>query len=367
MRKILIAAAACLATACAGGPVLQQAYAPSSAACAAAEAYSEARQGVTLLVMIDGRVVCEAYSSGENADTGFRLASGTKSFSAAIAAAAVQDGLLSLDEKVADTLPEWRADPGKATVTIRQLLSLTSGLPGGETGAPPPYAEAVAGPLTTAPGQRFQYGPAPFQVFGEVMRRKLQARGSDADALAYLQRRVLDPLGVKPTRWAREAAGNPNLPGGAAFTARDWARFGEFVRLGGAWNGAQLVDRAALRETFRGTRANPAYGIAWWLANPAPNAETIPQLVRATDIAANADALPDDLVMAAGAGQQRLFVIPSLKMTIVRQADFLPRAARRAARAAERAEGVDPDDSRAAGWSDTAFLKLLLPRAAPPG
>lgn len=361
MRKILLAALGCLAGACASAPGPQPAQASSPEACAAAEAYSEARQGVTLLVMVDGQIVCEGYNVPESARSGFRLASGTKSFSAAIVAAAVQDRLLQLDEKVSDTLPEWRADPRKAAVTIRQLLSLTSGLSGGEPGAPPSYAQAVAAPFSAAPGERFQYGPEPFQVFGEVMRRKLAARGSDTDALAYLQRRVLTPLGVRPVRWAREAAGNPNLPGGAAFTARDWAKFGEFVRLGGAWNGAQLVDRAALMETLRGTQANPAYGVTWWLANPVEQAAEIPQLTTATDIAANADALPDDLVMAAGAGQQRLIIVPSLKMTIVRQADFLPRPARRAARAAKRAEGVDSDDARAAGWSDTAFLKLLLP------
>ena len=93
-----------------------------------------------------------------------------------------------------------------------------------------------------------------------------------------------------------------------------------------------------LAECFVGTRANPAYGLTWWLKRPVP-----PALRRRSTIlssewadAANAPTLPDDLVAALGAGKQRLYVIPSRKLVIARQGGF------------------------GRGFEDTALLRLLL-------
>jgi hypothetical protein len=58
---------------------------------------------------------------------------------------------------------------------------------------PPSYAQAVAAQPAFEPGQRFQYGPTPFQVFGEIIRRKLAAADANPDPLDYLSQRVLDP------------------------------------------------------------------------------------------------------------------------------------------------------------------------------
>ena len=92
---------------------------------AAAARYSAERSGVSLLVMQAGRTLFENYPRG-GPERFYELASGTKSFSGVMAAALVQDGLLTLDETCADTLTEWHADPVKRTATIRSLLSLES-------------------------------------------------------------------------------------------------------------------------------------------------------------------------------------------------------------------------------------------------
>ncbi|NBB73601.1 MAG: serine hydrolase, partial [Bacteroidetes bacterium] len=55
------------------------------------------------------------------------LASGTKAFNGILALAAAEDGLLTLDERVAETIPAWSEDPAKSQITIRQLLHLTAG------------------------------------------------------------------------------------------------------------------------------------------------------------------------------------------------------------------------------------------------
>lgn len=320
-----------------GGPALA---ADGKGACAEAQAYSTARNGVSVLVLKDGKTVCEGYAGAGGPDRGWEIWSGTKSFNGLILAAAVQDGLITLDERVADTLPEWRDDPRKAKVTIRQLLSLTSGI---ETtvGRAPDYAGAAAAAVTAEPGTRFDYGAEPFQVFGAVMNRKLKAAGTgDADVLAYLKRRILDPSGVRWSNWRRTPSGDALLPQGAVFTAREWAKFGEFVRGGAMGDGRALVDPAVFAALFEGTSVNPAYGLTWWLARPGgfgPRNAPV-------DFSDRADALQADLRMAAGAGKQRLYILPSCGLTVVRQASFRLRDAR----------GGGPQ------WSDYAFLKPII-------
>lgn len=98
----------------------------------AAAKYSAERGGVSFLVMQEGRVVAEDYPNGGNANRARELASGTKSFSGVMAACAVQDGLMAWDDRVSDVITEWKSDPRRSQITVRQLLSLSSGIPGGQ-------------------------------------------------------------------------------------------------------------------------------------------------------------------------------------------------------------------------------------------
>ncbi|HYF23548.1 MAG TPA: serine hydrolase domain-containing protein [Caulobacteraceae bacterium] len=300
----------------------------------AARAYSEARRGVSLLVRQGGRTLFESYVHGP--DRAYELASGTKSFCGVMAAALAQDGLLRLDEPCADTLAEWRDDPAKRRVTVRMLLTLTGGVGGGPVGRPPAYAEAVAAPLASEPGARFEYGPNPFQVFGEIVRRKLAAAGRGDDVYAWMTERLLGPIGIAPGFWRRRE-GQPVLPSGAGLTAADWARFGEFVLA----DGRGLVDPAALAACFQGTALNPGYGLTWWLLRPG-----LVEPGRRSGLAEDARAIGAraDVRMAAGAGQQRLYLIPARDLVIVRQATGI----------------LDRTPAEAREWSDRAFLDLLL-------
>jgi CubicO group peptidase (beta-lactamase class C family) len=285
--------------------------------------YSAGKKGVSLLVMVDGQVLFEDYPGHGRADRAWELASGTKSFCGALLVAAAQDGLLTFDERVADTIPEWKSDARKGQLTLRQLLSLTSGIEGGGIGRPPTYADALKTPAAAEPGAKFQYGPAPFQIFGEVMRRKLAAQHKPEEVLAYLHRRVLDPIGLQVGSWRKGIDGQPHLPSGAALTAREWARYGELVRLGGKWHGKQVLDAELLDECFVGTKANPAYGLSFWLRRDvdADTLRGIPLLRRATDLMSSRNDIARDLVFAAGAGNQRLYVSRELKLVVVRQAE----------------------------------------------
>jgi CubicO group peptidase (beta-lactamase class C family) len=283
-------------------PFALAAETPNASSYEAAAAYLESCNGHALLVYERGRLVFERYFHGHSAATPHVLASGTKSFFGVLAVAAQEDGLLRLDEKLSDTLTEWRADPRKRDLTIRQLLSLSSGLAGGGIGQVPSYREAVASAtVTAAPGQRFQYGPIPYQVFGELLRRKLVADGRAKDPLDYLQQRIFTPIGLRYDRWREDGDGLPHLPSGAYLTAREWAKFGLLVLDNGIWRGKPVIRAGSLAECFKPAPANPNYGLTFWKAKP--------------------DDPEPDLVMAAGKGKQKLFILPSRQLLIVQFAD----------------------------------------------
>ena len=295
----------------------------------AAAAYSHGQRGTGVLVMRRGEIIFEDYAAGWTAEKPHLLASGTKSFSGVMAACAVQDGLLTLDEKVADTLTEWKTDARKSRITIRQLLSLSSGIDGGDNGTVPSYTRAVTMAVASAaPDEIFSYGPIPFQCFGELLRRKLAAKNESVEA--YLHRRVLDPIGLKVGLWRKDAEGNLNLPAGAFLTPREWVKFGEMVRLGGSCNGKEIVASTLLSECFKPSSTQPSYGLTWWLlgggdesSTEAANGRNLnPKAKRALEERRSLNFRPPaDTVAAMGKGKNRCYVMPSLELVVIRMGD----------------------------------------------
>ena len=319
------------------------AAAPALAGLEAAADYSASHRGQATLVMYDGAILFERYDNGGGVGRRQMLASGSKSFVGVLAAAAVQDGLFDLDDPACDAIAEWRSEPLKSRIAYRHLLTLTSGLTPSVRGfRQPGWAAAAALPMTGEPGGQFQYGANQLNVFALALERKLGGESFEE----YLDRRLLKPIGVRIEWRVRCADGRPQVGGGAFATARDWAKFGELVRLGGRHGGEELVRSALLAKCFEGTRRNPAYGQTWWLKAPVE-----PGLRRKITIldsewadVANADRLPNDLVAALGAGKQRLYVVPSRKLVIVRQGGLAAR-----------------------GFSDVEFLSRILKPSAPAG
>lgn len=313
--------------------------------CRAAAAYSAAHRGLALLVMVAGRVVFEDYPHG-HPERAHDLASGTKSFAGAFALAAAADGRLDLDEPVSSTLHEWRADPRKATITTRQLLQLVSGLEsGGKHGHVPTYAEALSARAVFPPGTHFLYGAAPFQAFGEFLRRRLTPLYPDP--LAWAQERLFDPISLRLGPWKRGRDHLPHLASGAALPACEWAKFGELIRCGGRWEGTEILPASLLAQAFQGTPDNPAYGLTWWLNAPLGDQprDRLRQQTFGTDDLTTEPAVPRDLVFAAGAGKQRLYVSGQGQFVVVRQAGGILEALAQGERG---------------GFSDREFLTRLL-------
>jgi CubicO group peptidase (beta-lactamase class C family) len=253
--------------------------------------------------------------------------------------------LFKLDDPVANTITEWKPDPRKSQITIRQLLNLTSGI----EDAPHLHRESIRDrnamairlPSVAAPGSRFIYGPSHLQIFGELLRRKLNGRSE----ISYLEEHIVGPLGLAALEYKRDARGNPLLASGFELSAREWARLGELLLNHGSYHGRQLVSESLLRQVFAGSSANPSYGLTFWLNRQAPSAAEV-DVEKMLDLKWEraqwrniciCRAAPSDMVVGLGSNQQRLFVIPSMDAVIVRQ-------------------------GRDAKFSDPHFLRLVLGR-----
>jgi CubicO group peptidase (beta-lactamase class C family) len=283
----------------------------------AARDYNAATNGEALLIMKDGKVLLDCTDNGYDAKREHELASGTKSFSGIVAALMVEEGLLKWDELACETLTEWKGD-AREKITIRMLLSLCAGLPPEQdalqgAGTKDKYAYAIALKCKHEPGKRFEYGPAQYYCFGEIVKRKLKEKKEDIKS--YFMRKVGEPLGMKLT-WRTDAAGNPHVPHGVFITANEWAKFGEWVRLGGKLGDKQLLKQELMDECFKPSKANKNYGLTWWLGGGADEDGESEGKVATTDAG-----VPKDLIYAAGKGKQRLMISREAGITIVRLAN----------------------------------------------
>ncbi|MBM3311844.1 MAG: serine hydrolase [Candidatus Aminicenantes bacterium] len=272
-------------------------------------AYAKSHNGLSLVILQDGRTILEDYHNGFEKGDSHILTSGTKSFSGVLLAALIDDGIVSsFDEKVSEAVAEWRSDPQKRDITLRDLLSLTSGLDAGPIGRVLPYAQALQSKVLHPRGTFFQYGPAPFQVFGEFVKRKLQGE----TALSFLTTRVFRPIGLQPTGWRFGQDRNPNLASGADLRAGEWAKFGELVRRRGRWGDRTVVSPDLIEELLKPSKTNPAYGLGFWLKTGSG--------AEAEEGGGRTAQEPElQVIMAAGAGKQRLYIIDELGLVVARQ------------------------------------------------
>jgi CubicO group peptidase (beta-lactamase class C family) len=313
--------------------------------CRLAVEYSKSKNGYAVLILEDDHVICEDYHGGTSQPAPHHLYSGTKSFSCALAVSLADEGKLRLDDRVSDTLTAWKTDALKSQITVRQLLAFTSGLQSDEVRLSvdgliehpvvgDKYSVAAGLNGQHEPGTRYEYGSQHLLAFGAYVRAL-----TGKDPLALLEERVFSKIGFKYAGWIHDPSGNAALPYGTFTTTREWAKFGSLLMHGGDWRGQRVLSAEGLAECRRGSAVMPAYGLTFWL-----NAEvTADQLgtggipVKTTDGARllYADG-PADLYAAGGLHNERLFVVPSRGLLVLRQGGA--------------------DDS----WSDGAFLSRAL-------
>ncbi len=312
-------------------PLAQAELAPQSLRDAAD--YSANRRGSALLVVQHGKTLIEDYPNGGGPRVSRQIYSGTKSFFTMATLVAAQEGLLRLDEPASNTITEWRGDPRRSHITLREVMNFSDGLDPlfhlHSDQVTDRNALALRAPVVAPAGAAFTYGPSHGQVLCEVLRRKLAPRGETP--FGYVQRKVLNPLGMGTVEYRSDALGNPLVASGFRLTARQWSKFGLMVLERGAYERRVIVRENEFAQCFAGTRINPMFGLGFWLNNSASRSGA-----RETDIENLLEkkwqeqdwhqrcicrSAPADLVAAVGSGYQRLFVIPSLGLVIVRQGD----------------------------------------------
>jgi CubicO group peptidase (beta-lactamase class C family) len=284
------------------------------------------RSGSTCVSVVhEGRVVHRWTAPGTDERTAGPVYSVTKSVTALLVVAAVDDGLLSLDDRVAEHVPQWRDGPS-ASVTVDQLLAMTSGrrwsyeldYGGMVRGAADTTAFALVG-QEHRPGTHWEYDNMAVQVLGAVL-----ASATGEDVGTWAERRLLAPLGVRDLTWERDRAGRTTTYSGIRASCDDVARLGLLVARDGRWDGEALLPSALVRTVTgtSGSELNAAYGRLWWVNRPG----RVQTIERAAGFGADrpprsgqlADGLPEDVRWALGFGNQVLTVVPSRDLVAVR-------------------------------------------------
>jgi CubicO group peptidase (beta-lactamase class C family) len=228
------------------------------------------------VVLHEDRVVLERYGRGYDQHSLLNSFSIAKAVMSALVGIAVAEGrIASLDAAVASVCPEFAGTPYGA-VTVRDLLTMTSGI----ADAPsllPGRAEVYYGddlravalnaraPSAPSPDSHpWRYSETDVQVLGFVLERAVGMPVSD-----YLAAKLWQPLGMESKAlWALDReGGNEKAFCCLSARARDFARFGKLMRDGGRWNGRQLVPAAwAERTVLPGIDARKGYvhQHLWW-------------------------------------------------------------------------------------------------------
>jgi CubicO group peptidase (beta-lactamase class C family) len=289
--------------------------------------YSAQHGERALLIWQNGRLRLERYSAGGSRDKTENVYSITKSLCALGTFSAIGRNVLELDEPVSLTLTEWRSDPRKRRITVRDLLNQSSGLsPGFEQ----LYAAnlrnkdkaALKLPVISTPGEAFAYGPSHYEALEVLMARKL-----DKSPLTWIEGAVFSPLGIKPGGWRRDRLGNPYFSAGAQLSARDLLAAAQVVRRDSWWDRFLFrIPSSLIRTASAGSSANPMYGLGFWLNRYAPAKDAVECDVEEA-IASKRQAwtrsclsrlAPSDLIAMVGSHGQRVYVSRSENLIIVR-------------------------------------------------
>ena len=288
------------------------------------EALGETR---ALLVMHGGTVAAERYADGYDHDTRFVSWSMAKTVTAVMIGMLVSDGRLRLDESVPE--PRWSqtGDP-RGEITLRQLLQMRSGLRHTEAGDPPYESSevqmlfregrddmadwAASQPLEAEPGSKFEYSSNTTVILADIAARVLtdskdpETRRRAVDT--YLRTRLFGPLGMDSM--VPEYDANGTLIGGSLMhaTARDWGKFGEFLRNKGSFRGSQLIPRKWITFMTSPSPRSAFYGGQTWL-----NRESGLDREEALQ-----DRGPETMFAAIGHMGQYVLVSPEQKLTVVR-------------------------------------------------
>jgi CubicO group peptidase (beta-lactamase class C family) len=220
------------------------------------------------LVVYKGKIVSEWY--GPRYKTPIYTMSSVKSWTGLLAGMLISDGKIKgVDEPVSVFLPEW-GQGNKAKVTLRHLLTMTSGLKqrlGREPGADQSIgfvadksAFVVGLPPAFAPGEQWSYSNEGAQLLSPILEAAAGVPLQD-----YARIRLFEPLGMTQTRLNVDGKGHAWTYADAQTSLRDFAKVGQLMLRGGKWGDRQIVPESWVRDSTRPCPQNSRYGFLWWL------------------------------------------------------------------------------------------------------
>ncbi|MCE2715405.1 MAG: beta-lactamase family protein [Acidibacter sp.] len=288
---------------------------------AAAEALASKTSSVALLVWHRGALRYEKYWPPFDATTRTNPNSMHKAVLALAIGAAVTDGVIpSLDSKASRWLTEWQGD-ARRDVTVEDLLRMHSGieLPRFGTwkatklllGSDLPGAVLSLG-YSRAPGTYFEYNNASSQLLLLLVERATGQRYAD-----YLASRLWQPLGAaEAALWMDREGGVPRGFCCLFASARDWLRVGLLLAADGKVGERQLIASEWVQAMKTPSSTNPNFGMHLWLGSP-PTKER-----KHNDYSVKAfhseKFLAADIYYIVGFGGQRVYVVPSRDLIVVR-------------------------------------------------
>jgi CubicO group peptidase (beta-lactamase class C family) len=269
-----------------------------------------------IVVVKNGRIVGERYGDGFSDKTPLLGWSMTKTVNAAIVGTVIKTGKMALSDT--GLFESWKAD-GRAAISLADLMAMSSGLQFNEDYGdvadvthmlylePDMAGFTEAKPLAGEVGKVFSYSSGTAVLLSRLWQ---DAVGDQKQALAWPRLSLFDPLGMQSA--VLEADEHGTLVGSSYLyaTARDWARFGQFLLQNGVWNGEQILPEGFVTWMREKAPANGAYGRGQlWLEGPGDEQRVGGGL---------AEGLPGDTFWMEGHDGQTVAIIPSKGLVVVR-------------------------------------------------
>jgi CubicO group peptidase (beta-lactamase class C family) len=259
----------------------------------------------SFMILVNGRIVMEEYFTGHTATATWPWNSAGKTLVATTTGIAQQEGLLNINNKVSQYLGVgWTSEPleKENLITSRHLLTMTSGL----NDSSELIRKATLTYMADA-GTRWSY----HNVFQKLMDVVAQASGQEFEA--YFNAKLKNKIGMDGF-WNN----------GLIFkiynsNTRSMARFGLLALNKGKWNNETIINETFFNESINTSQnINPSYGYLWWLNGKSKYMVPGGQTVYPSTLVPNA---PLDMYAAMGAEDQRIYVVPSKNMVIIRMGD----------------------------------------------
>lgn len=266
--------------------------------------YAGSKNTKGLLILVDGKIALEQYYGTFTKDSLWYWASAGKTLTAFLTGIAQQEGDLNINNKTSDYLGNgWTNAPQdkEDLITVRNQLTMTTGL---DYNVPDDNctADTCLNYLADA-GTLWYYYNAPYRLINNVVEA---ATGINYNQ--YTNTKVRQPIGMSSGVWIQDIFYS---------RVRDAARFGLLMLNKGNWNGNQLLTDTAYYNQMVNTsqELNKSYGYLWWLNGKESCMVPTSSLVIPVELFPDA---PDDVIAALGKNDQKIYVIPSLRMVVVR-------------------------------------------------